>query len=118
MISETVPQVFKEAVLKYADRVAMRKKDYGLWHDISWNEYYQKAKCVGAALISMGLEKGDRVCIIGDNCPEWIFASMGIQCSGAFFRRLKTDFHQFIKSHHGRILKLSEAFCIPHDYFL
>ena len=42
VISETVPQVFKEAVLKYADRVAMRKKDYGLWHDISWNEYYQK----------------------------------------------------------------------------
>lgn len=82
MISETVPQVFKEAVLKYTDRVAMRKKDYGLWHDISWNEYYQKVKYVGCALISMGLEKGDRVCIIGDNCPEWIFVSMGIQCSG------------------------------------
>ncbi|MDY6791452.1 MAG: long-chain fatty acid--CoA ligase [Thermodesulfobacteriota bacterium] len=82
MISETVPQVFKEAVLKYADRVAMRKKDYGLWHDISWNDYYYNVKCVGSALISMGLEKGDRVCIIGDNCPEWIFASMGIQCSG------------------------------------
>jgi len=30
VISETVPQAFKEAVLKYADRVAMRKKDYGI----------------------------------------------------------------------------------------
>ena len=82
MTYKTIPQVFKQMVQKHGDRVAMRKKEYGLWHDISWNEYYRLAQYVGSALISMGLEKGDRVSIIGDNCPEWIFASMGIQCSG------------------------------------
>ncbi|MBW2126526.1 MAG: long-chain fatty acid--CoA ligase, partial [Deltaproteobacteria bacterium] len=79
---KTAPQVFRETVRKYGDRVALRKKEYGLWHDISWNEYYRMAKCVGAALISMGLEKGDCVSIIGDNCPEWVIIDMGIQCAG------------------------------------
>jgi long-chain acyl-CoA synthetase len=31
----------------------------------------------------MGLEKGDCAAIIGDNCPEWVYADMGIQCCGA-----------------------------------
>ena len=79
----TVPKVFKSTVSKYGDRVSMRKKEYGLWHDISWNEYYKRAGYVGSALISMGLEKDDCVSIIGDNCPEWIIADMGIQCAGA-----------------------------------
>ena len=79
---DTVPLVFKRTVKKYADRVAMRKKEYGLWHDISWNEYYSRAQYVGSALISVGLQKGDRVSIIGDNCPEWVIIDMGIQCAG------------------------------------
>ena len=82
MSLETTPQVFRQAVKKYGDRVAMRKKEYGLWHDISWNEYYTLAKYVGSALISMGLQKGDCVSIIGDNCPEWVIIDLGIQCAG------------------------------------
>lgn len=82
MPPEVVPLVFKQAVEKYGDRVALRKKEYGLWHDISWKEYYRLAEYVGSALISMGLKKGDCVSIIGDNCPEWVIIDMGIQCIG------------------------------------
>ncbi len=79
---DTVPKVFTNAVKQYGDRAAMRQKEFGLWHDISWNTYYQRVRAVSAALISMGLEPGDCAAIIGDNCPEWVFASMGIQCAG------------------------------------
>jgi long-chain acyl-CoA synthetase len=82
MPPEVVPLVFKQAVEKYGDRVALRKKEYGLWHDISWKEYYRLAKYVGSALISMGLKRGDCASIIGDNCPEWVIIDMGIQCIG------------------------------------
>ncbi len=82
MALEVVPQVFRQTAEKYGDRVALRKKEYGLWHDISWNEYYSQAKYVGSALISMGLEKGECVSIIGDNCPEWVIIDMGIQGAG------------------------------------
>jgi len=82
MALEVVPQVFRQTAEKYGDRVALRKKEYGLWHDISWNEYYSQAKYVGSALISMGLEKGECVSIIGDNCPEWVIIDLGIQGTG------------------------------------
>ena len=79
---ETVPQRFRKTVAKYGDRVAMRKKEYGLWHDITWNQYYQLTKQVATALMSMGLKKGDSVSIIGDNCPEWVTADLAVQCAG------------------------------------
>ena len=83
MTKKTVPSNFKAAVARWGDRVAMRKKEFGLWRDISWNEYDSKVSRVAYALMSLGLEKGDCASIIGDNCPEWIYADMGIQCCGA-----------------------------------
>ena len=78
-----MPVRFLKAVEKWGDRVAMRKKEFGLWHDISWNDYHDQVKSVACALISLGLENGDTAAIIGDNCPEWVFADLGIQCGGA-----------------------------------
>ncbi len=79
---DTVPALFGKTVQRLGDRVAMRRKEHGLWHDISWNEYYNRARCVGSALLSMGLGKGDCVSIIGDNCPEWVIIDIGVQCVG------------------------------------
>jgi long-chain acyl-CoA synthetase len=79
----TVPAKFKAAVARWGDRVAMRKKEFGLWHDITWNDYNRNVSHVAYALLSMGLQKGDCASIIGDNCPEWVYADLGIQCCGA-----------------------------------
>ncbi|MBW2709827.1 MAG: AMP-binding protein, partial [Deltaproteobacteria bacterium] len=80
---QTVPAKFKTAVSRWGDRVAMRKKEYGLWKDITWNQYDRNVSRVACALMSLGLQKGDCASIIGDNCPEWVYADLGIQCCGA-----------------------------------
>jgi long-chain acyl-CoA synthetase len=79
---QTTPRIFRDTVKKYGNRVALRKKEYGIWHDISWNEYFNSARYIGSALISMGLEKGECVSILGDNCIEWVIIDMGVQCAG------------------------------------
>ncbi|MBU8912349.1 MAG: long-chain fatty acid--CoA ligase [Desulfobacterales bacterium] len=79
---ETVPRIFNQTVSQNGSRVALRTKKLGIWHDITWKEYHDKAKKVGCALVSMGFEKGDSACIIGDNAIEWVMADMGIQCVG------------------------------------
>ncbi len=83
MISTTTPAVFEKTVKESGDHVAMRYKELGLWHDISWRRYYETARNISAALIDMGLEKGMSAAIIGDNCPEWVMIDMGIQCAGS-----------------------------------
>ena len=78
----TVPALFKEALRKWGGRTALRKKEYGLWHDISWIAYDRNVSRVAGGLMAMGFQKGETAAIIGDNCPEWVFADMGIQCCG------------------------------------
>jgi len=82
-IDHTVPARFKAAVARWGGRVAMRKKELGLWHDITWNDYNRNVSNVANGLMAMGLKKGDCASIIGDNSPEWVYADIGIQCCGA-----------------------------------
>ncbi len=82
MSGQTVPELFQATVKRIGDRTALRKKEFGIWRDISWNDYFTRATYVGTALMAMGLEKGDCVSIIGDNCPEWVIIDMGAQCAG------------------------------------
>jgi long-chain acyl-CoA synthetase len=81
--NQTVPVAFLTAVKNWGPRTAMRKKEFGLWHDITWNEYHENVKNIACGLMAMGLEKDDCAAIIGDNCPEWVYASVAIQCCGA-----------------------------------
>ncbi len=80
---ESIPAKFAQAVARWGDRVALRRKELGLWRDITWNEYHDDATDIACGLISLGLEKGDHVAVIGDNCPEWVYAYAGVQCCGA-----------------------------------
>jgi len=79
---ETVPEVFERTVAENYSKVALRTKALGIWHDITWAEYHDRAKKAGCALLSFGFEKGECACIIGDNCVEWVMADLGIQCVG------------------------------------
>jgi len=81
--NQTVPSKFKAAAARWGDRVALRKKELGLWHDITWRDYDSNVTQVACGLMALGLQKGDCAAIIGDNCPEWVYADLGIQCCGA-----------------------------------
>ncbi len=81
--NQTVPVAFLTAVKNWGPRTALRKKEFGLWHDITWNEYHENVRNIACGLMAMGLEKDDCAAIIGDNCPEWVYASVAIQCCGA-----------------------------------
>ncbi len=80
---KNIPTTFMETALKRGDRIAMRHKDYGLWQEISWKEYYHQSCYVAHTLMSLGIQSGDFVGIIGENCPEWLYMDMGIQLAGA-----------------------------------
>jgi long-chain acyl-CoA synthetase len=78
----TIPILFLDKVGKLGDTVALREKKKGLWRDISWNEYYIHVQNFCLGLKSLGLEKGDRASILGDNCPEWLYADLATQSAG------------------------------------
>ena len=79
---QTVPRVFARTVEKNRNKTALRYKTLGLWHDLTFDRFYDQVEKVGCALVSLGFEKGDTACIIGDNAVEWVVADLGIQCVG------------------------------------
>ena len=77
MIPDTVPKLFFHRVEKYKDRVALRKKDLGIWDKITWLQYGEMVRRVGMGLVALGLKPKDRVAIMGESRPEWLYADLG-----------------------------------------
>lgn len=50
---------------------------------ISFDEHYRIASTIASRLISLGVEKGDRVAIASRNLPEWVCAFWGAMVCGA-----------------------------------
>ncbi len=79
----TIPKLFVMQAEKYGEnKVAMREKEFGIWKPISWSGYLQNVKDIALGLISLGLEDGDKVSMIGDNRPEGLMAEVGAICAG------------------------------------
>lgn len=57
--------------------VAMREKDRGIWHEVSWDQYWDRVQLVGHALLALGIEPGDRVAIQAENRQEWLYGDLG-----------------------------------------
>lgn len=79
---QTVPAAFLDMVRRHGNRTALRHKDLGRWREISWKEYRDRAAGIGLGLRALGLSPGDRVSVIGENCPEWLWIDMGVQALG------------------------------------
>jgi long-chain acyl-CoA synthetase len=76
------PDLFFKQVERLQDRVALRDKDLGIWKRISWKEYGEMVRRVAAGLIALGVEPGDRVSILGENRPEWLYCHLGTMSAG------------------------------------
>ncbi|MGI9018334.1 MAG: AMP-dependent synthetase/ligase [Euzebya sp.] len=62
---------------KSPETVALREKDFGVWKEVTWAEYWDSAQIVAHALLARGLQAGDRVAIHSENRREWLFADVG-----------------------------------------
>ena len=81
-VNTTLPKLLLEKAQLYQDRVAMREKFKGIWHEVSWNKYLENVREFCLGLVELGMKKGDHASILGENCPEWIFADLAIQSLG------------------------------------
>jgi long-chain acyl-CoA synthetase len=64
------------------DKPAIREKKFGIWQPTSWREWLQISRDIAYALHASGFRPGDVASIIANAVPEWVYADMGILCTG------------------------------------
>jgi long-chain acyl-CoA synthetase len=88
---KTIPQIIKKNNEKWGQRPAMCMKRFGVWQTYGWKNYYENVKHFSLGLISLGLDQGDVVCIIGDNEPEWFWGEFATQAAGGIVTGIFVD---------------------------
>jgi long-chain acyl-CoA synthetase len=92
MASDTLPKNLIAGYHKYGDRkVAMRQKDLGIWRSFTWQDSYRQVRELCLGLIALGLKRGDKACIIGDNDPQYFWIQLAVQSAGGVAVGIFTD---------------------------
>ncbi len=79
---DTLPKLLLRNAAQYADRPAMRHKDYGIWQTWTWAQLHDEVYAFAIGLRKLGLERGDVVAIIGDNRPRLYATFSAVQSLG------------------------------------
>src|SRR3954453_14039687 len=80
--SKTIADLLPKAAEMYGDRVAQKHKVGGEWQTVSFRQVWEISSEIARGLIDLGIQPGDRVCLLGNTRVEWTWADYGITCAG------------------------------------
>jgi long-chain acyl-CoA synthetase len=83
VISSTVGALAGSAAERFGSRLAARYKLDGEWQERTYGEVGEAIDELALGLIDLGIEVGDRVCILANTRLEWTLASFAISAAGA-----------------------------------
>ena len=75
--------MFLDVAEERGDAPFLSKKVDGAWRSISWAQSRDIVASLSAALIDLGIKRGDRVALVSENRPEWCLADLAIMAAGA-----------------------------------
>jgi long-chain acyl-CoA synthetase len=78
----SLPALLLQRADSHAGRVILRKKDRGIWKEITWADLANRARHVGVGLAAIGFAPGDRAAVLAETGPEWAYADLGILGAG------------------------------------
>jgi long-chain acyl-CoA synthetase len=80
---ETMAAVFWNAAAQRGERVFMRQKKLGLWHEWTWSQTATAVREITHGLMSLGFNAGDCASILANTVIEWLLADVAVlSCGG------------------------------------
>jgi long-chain acyl-CoA synthetase len=79
----TLPQLLKQRADLHPNTTALRLKEFGIWQETTWGSYLERVKHFALGLYTLGLRREDKMAVIADNIPQWLYAELGAQSLGA-----------------------------------
>lgn len=78
----SIPAVLRENARKYASKTAVSYKKQGMFHSLTYEEFYERVLYLARGLRKNGMAPGDRVAIFSENRLGWAISDFGIQSAG------------------------------------
>lgn len=80
---KTIIQMFEENVAKYPKNPLLMEKKAGKYENTSYSEAKSIIEKYAAGLLSLGIEKGDRIALLSEGRNDWVFSELAILYTGA-----------------------------------
>ncbi|HEX3043080.1 MAG TPA: long-chain fatty acid--CoA ligase [Solirubrobacterales bacterium] len=81
--SKTIADLLPKAAAQYGPNVAVRYKEGDAWVSKTFAEVLEIVRPLAFGLVTLGVEKGDRVSILGNTRPEWTYFDFAALSIGA-----------------------------------
>jgi long-chain acyl-CoA synthetase len=81
--SKTIADLLPRAAAMYGSAVAVKYKEGESWVDRTYGEVLEIVRPLAFGLVTLGVEKGDRVAILGNTRPEWTYFDFAALSIGA-----------------------------------
>ena len=79
----TFPRLLASHAKLRPDHVAMREKELGIWQSWTWSQVAKEVQALAGGLAALGLKRGEKLAIIGDNRPRLYWGMSAAQTLGA-----------------------------------
>ncbi len=79
---DTFPKLLARMAEARGSYTALREKEHGIWRRITWRELLTHVRNLALGLRALGFKQGDKITLIGDNRPEWMYTFLGAEAAG------------------------------------
>lgn len=74
--------IFEASAKHQMDKTCFRFVENGSWQSLNWAEVKERVQKIAGGLRALGLQSGDRICILSRTRYEWTLADLGIMAAG------------------------------------
>lgn len=82
-MQRTIPNLFEESVKKFYNNPLMWKKSDGSYNSISYSEMKEFVYLFACGMLTLKLQKGDRVTLLSEGRNEWVMSELAVLYCGA-----------------------------------
>ena len=78
----TLPELFFDSVEAHPEATALLVKGAAGYEPVSFREYGDRVRRLSESLKAQGLQPGERVCLLAENCWEWVVTDLAVLSAG------------------------------------
>ncbi|MEX3017712.1 AMP-binding protein [Gymnodinialimonas hymeniacidonis] len=79
---QSVPALLRRNARQFGQSPAYREKEFGIWQSWTWAETEAEIEALALGFLTLGLNRGDHVAVIGRNRPALYWSMVAVEMAG------------------------------------